>query len=299
MNQNSNFILHSNSKIEIDNLELGGDIALNLLKTTKYPVNNPILKKLIKYYWLIESQLPIEVNHKLLPVSNIDFILNLSSPIRYLKEEKLEIVSTGFHFNGITDRYFWIKQTGILRVLGISFFPIGLFPILKIPISEFKDNTIEIDSVISNFTETVIGKIDNTQSIYEIINIIENQLIQNVDLSLMPRKEVFGIFEVFNSNINDFSIKSLCEQYGINQRKLERVFNKYMGVSPKLFYRINRFQEIINYMQKNNSENLTRIVYDNNYYDQMHFIKDFKLFAGSTPIEFINQRKSVKQITKY
>lgn len=96
--------------MEIVSLEFGGDIVLNLLQTTKYPVNHPILKKLIKYYWLIESQLPIEVNHKLLPVNNIDFILNLSSPIRYLKEEKTEIVPTGFHFNRITDSIHWDKN---------------------------------------------------------------------------------------------------------------------------------------------------------------------------------------------
>lgn len=272
---------------------------MDWLQTTRYPVNHPILKKLIKYYWLIQSQSPIEVNHKLLPVSNIDFILNLSSPIRYLKDEKTEIVPTGFHFNGIRDRYFLVKQTGRLRIFGISFFSMGLFPILKMPISEFKDKTIELDLAISNFTETIINKINNIQSISEIINIIENQLMQNVDVSLIPGKEVFDVFEVFNKNINDFNIKSLCEQYGINQRRLERVFNKYIGIRPKLFYRINRFQEIINHMQKTNLDNFATIVYDNNYYDQMHFIKDFKLFTGSTPIEFLNQRKSVKQITKY
>lgn len=272
---------------------------LDLLQTTRYPVNHPFLKKLIKYYWVIQSQAPIEVSHKLLPVSNIDFILNFSSPIQYLKRGGSEIVQTGFHFNGIRDRYCLIRQKGILRIFGISFFPTGLFPLLKIPLSEFKDKTIELDLTLKNFTEIIINKIDTTQPIAEIISVIENQLLQSIDISLVPSKETLKIFEVFNEDIKVCNINSLCKQHGINQRRLERLFNKYVGISPKLFHRINRFQEVINNIEKISTENFTSIAYNNNYYDQTHFIKDFKLFTNTTPVEFANQNKAVKQIIKY
>lgn len=270
-----------------------------MLQTTRYPVKDPMLKKLIKYYWVIESQSPIEINHKLLPVSNVDFILNLSSPIKYLIDEKTEIVPTGFHFNGIRDKHYFISQTGRLRVIGISFFSTGLFPIFKMPISEFKNKTIDLDLAISNFTESIMNKINESQSIPKVISIIENELIQKVDMSFIPKKEILKIVDVFSENINDFNIKSLCNEYGINQRRLERIFNKYIGISPKLFYRISRFQQIINQIERISEENFTAIAYNNNYYDQTHFIKDFKLFTGSTPVDFFSHSKSVKQIIKY
>jgi hypothetical protein len=177
-----------------------------------------MLKKLIKYYWVLQSQSPVEINHKLLPVSNIDFILNLSSPIRYLKDEKTELVPKGFHFNGIRDRHYLIRQEGKLRVLGISFFPTGLFPVLKVPVSEFKGKTIELELALNNFTEIIMDKISTTKSILEIINIIEEQLIQNVNLALIPSKEILGLFKVFSDNSDVYNIGCFCEQHGMNQR---------------------------------------------------------------------------------
>ncbi|TCO77919.1 helix-turn-helix domain-containing protein [Marinisporobacter balticus] len=272
---------------------------LNLLQTIRYPVRHPMLKRLIKYYWVTETKSSVDVNHKLLPVSNIDLILNFSSPIRYSKDEKTKVVPRGFHFNGISNKYYLINQSGVLRVLGISFFPTGLFPILKIPISEFKDETVEIDLIIKGFTENIVDKINITDSIHTIIKIIETEVVKIVDVSRIPRKEIYEVFDAFNQNINDLSINDFCKQYGINQRQIERIFNKYIGISPKLFYRINRFQETVNYFKKSNNNSFTSLAYNNNYYDQTHFIKDFKSFTGSTPTEFLNQNSSIKQIIKY
>lgn len=277
----------------------GGGIVLNSLHTTRYPVRHPILKNLIKYYWVIESKSPVMINHKLLPVSNIDLILNLSSPIKYFNNGKTEIVAKDFHFNGIRDKYHIINQTGVIRVVGISFFPTGLFPILKMPISEFTNKTIELDLIIKGFTEDIVNKINIKDSIPEVIKIIENTLVEIVDVSLIPRKEIYEILYLYDKNICDLSINDFCKQYGINQRKLERMFNKYIGISPKLFYRINRFGKIVNSLKKANNDSLTSLAYNNNYYDQTHFIKDFKLFTGITPTEFLEQNSSIKQIIKY
>lgn len=265
-----------------------------MLRVIRYPVSHPLLRNLIKYFWVIESESIISVSHKLLPVNNIDFIFNLSSPIEYITDEKVRTTSTRFHFNGIRDKYYIINQTGNLRVFGASFFPIGLFPILRIPLNEFTGKTIELDDIISNFTDEILKKITPVQSNAEIIKVIEIAIVDSVDISLIPSKDVYELIRVFNSN--NYCISDFCEQYGVNQRKLERIFNKYIGVRPKLFQRINRFNRIINQFQGKKNDNLALFAYDNNYFDQTHFIKDFKSFIGTTPTEFLNQNNSVRQI---
>lgn len=87
--------------------------------------------------------MPVEIHHKLLPVNSIDFIFNLSTPIHYIKKGKPESVYKDFHFNGIMDKYSFIKQNGSLKVLGISFLPTGPYPFLNIPLSEFKNRTTD------------------------------------------------------------------------------------------------------------------------------------------------------------
>ncbi len=269
---------------------------MNLVQTTKYQVNEPILKHFIKYFWVMKSDQQVSINHKLLPVNNIDFILNFSSPIKYMSAGKKEIVPEIFHLNGIRDEYHMINQTGKLNVVGISFFPDGLYPFLKTPLSEFTNKTIDLDLFFKKFTLEIEEKLNITSSIQEKIDIIENELLLLLDYKYIPSKETCQIISTYYSNIDNMSINDFCNQYGINQRKLERTFNNYIGISPKLFYRLNRFQGILNKIIKHEYFDLTSLTYENDYYDQTHFLKDFKSFTGCSPKQFINERGSVKQI---
>lgn len=269
---------------------------MDLFHTTKYEVKHPRLKHLIKFFWIIRSDHQITINHKLLPVRNIDFVLNLSSPIKYISDKKVEIVPKTFHFNGIRDKSYIIKQVGTLDILGISFFPAGLYPFLKIPLSEFTNKTIDLDLLLNEFTSTIEEKLSLSSSIPEKITIIENELVQLIDFKYLLPDETSRILGTFYSNIDNMNVFHFCDQYGVNQRKLERIFNKYVGISPKLFDRLNRFQRVLNQITKNKYTDLTSLAYENDYYDQTHFLKDFKSFTGCSPSQFLNEKRSVKQI---
>ncbi len=267
-----------------------------MLRTTRYPVTNPLLKNIIKYFWVLESESEVSIMHKLLPVTNIDFIFNFCpSPITYINE-KGKTETDCIHLNGIRGNYLTINQTGKLKVFGVSFHQAGLFPILKSPLDELADKTINLDDILTRFTDDIMEKAALADSDLDILKIIENKIVDLLDISLMPDKRIYNLINVCSSdenlNINDF-----CENTGINRRTFERIFNKYIGVSPKLFMRINRFQKTIK--ELNQTSLLTSIAYDNNYFDQTHFIKDFKSFMGSTPTEFLNKNIAVKQIIEY
>jgi AraC-like DNA-binding protein len=81
-------------------------------------------------------------------------------------------------------------------------------------------------------------------------------------------------------------------------RKLERLYNKYVGVSASTFSTLNRFHTSFNHLLYNDFSKLSDLAYDNGYFDQTHFIKVFKRFTGNTPKSFIHQRDSILQIGK-
>ncbi len=271
---------------------------MDFLKTTKYKVKHPILKQFIKYYWAIESDETIMVNHKLLPVCNIDFVLNFSTPIKYTSADKKETVQKGFHFNGLRNQYCMINQTGKLNVLGISFFSVGLYPFLKTPISEFSNKSIELDMLSHGFISELEEKLRDTDSIAEKIEIMEKELVKLIDFELIPENAFNSIFNAFAAEENPMNVYGFCEKYGINQRKLERLFNLYIGTSPGAFYRLNRFQCILNQIMDRRYVNLTLLAHDNAYYDQTHFIKEFRTFTGCSPTQFLYEKRSVKQMLK-
>lgn len=73
-------------------------------------------------------------------------------------------------------------------------------------------------------------------------------------------------------------------------KQFERTFSKYVGVNPKKFASIIRFQNVLQIKSKNN-KSMTQLAYNNGYYDQSHFIHDFKSLTGLTPKAFFDIRK--------
>lgn len=267
-----------------------------MLATKRYPVSNPLLKKLIKYFWTVESQASVTVNHKLLPECNIDFIFNFSSPIKYIVDGKSEAVPQGFHFHGVRDRYYIINSTGKVNVLGVSFFKDGLFPLLKAPLSEFGNNVAELDAIFGGFTAMLEEKLRAAACVQDRIDTLENELLELADAGLIPDKSTCSLLRAYDENSGELSVGEFCGQYGVNPRKLERAFNKYIGVSPKKYARIHRLKKAVDRMVESTDIKLTSFAYEHNYYDQTHFIKDFQAFTGSTPTQFLREKAAVKQI---
>lgn len=262
----------------------------------RYKVNNTLLKKLVKYFWVINSRQDLFVNHNLLPVGNIDIILNFSSPIKYVLDDGKEIVPNEFHLNGIRNNKYNIQQSGKLNIIGISFFSMGLYPLLKIPLSEFTNQTIELDIINQRFTSELQNKLISDMSILNKLDIIEKILVQFINSELLPDPYIFEVVNNLYTNTDHIMVEQFCNKYGLHKRKLERVFTKYVGVSPKSFQKLSRFQRVLNQIIHGDYTNLTTLAYDYDYYDQTHFTKEFKSFTGFSPSQFINKRTSVKEL---
>jgi AraC-like DNA-binding protein len=79
----------------------------------------------------------------------------------------------------------------------------------------------------------------------------------------------------------------LASQLAVTSKSLERKFASLIGKSPKQFIRIIRFQEVMNGLVNHQPQCLTEFAFNNGYFDQSHFIREFKAFSGYTPREFV------------
>jgi AraC-like DNA-binding protein len=85
------------------------------------------------------------------------------------------------------------------------------------------------------------------------------------------------------------NVESLSRRFNISARHLERKFVSTVGLNPKLLSRIIRFQNIFKLLQNGQIDSLTALAHESGYYDQAHFIRDFKHFSGINPKMFLNQ----------
>ena len=86
------------------------------------------------------------------------------------------------------------------------------------------------------------------------------------------------------------SIHAILKEDISKRRQLERKFVKQIGLSPKQLGKVIRLQTALKMLLNEEGENLTHVAYKSEYYDQAHFIKDFKEFTGVSPKEFLGNK---------
>lgn len=265
----------------------------------KHPVQHPILKKYIKFFWEIHAD-SMQLNHKIIPVRNIDLKFNLSETPHYLKLDSEKHLLEEVYFSGLQDHFrnAHILLDGKVHVLGVCFLPEGFYPFIKIPVSEIKNQLLGTREVGFYRANTICKRLIEAPDTSARLTILESELLSVLENKLQVPENFRELFNTLKQNDNFIQIVDLCQQNNISIRKLERMYNKYVGISAKTYCTLNRFQNTINQLFYNNYAKLSDIAYDNDYFDQMHFIRDFKRFSGITPKKFLNQNDSMLHVGK-
>ena len=97
------------------------------------------------------------------------------------------------------------------------------------------------------------------------------------------------------TTLNENNINEIASTHNMTGRNLNKLLNRYTGLSPKLVGKINRFQQSLRLIARKN-QSLTGIAYDCGYFDQSHFIRDFKAFTGFTPSAYLENKFPVNQV---
>ncbi|MCG8615953.1 MAG: helix-turn-helix domain-containing protein [Desulfobacterales bacterium] len=271
-----------------------------LYETIRFYPRSDLLKPLIKYFWVFESRGEVELNHTILPVSNIDLIFNLCTPSVYEKQGKIHTPPGDAFFSGLRSEPITMKQSGRIFTMGAAFFPAGFFPFSGIPVSEFKDMTLGLDDIVPGQTQWLFQALHQAGSIKEKIDVLEHFFLTLVSKNLDRKRRVPGdARRLMNSfGTENTGVKAFCNNHGVHPRTLERMFNRYIGTSPKGYLRLSRFQSTLNHLLKADQVPLTRLAQDLEFYDQPHFIRDFKAFTGASPSRFLKEKKAIIQLSR-
>lgn len=243
----------------------------------KYSPNHVALKGIVKNYWFVKTSVPVEVNHALVPVNNCDIILNFGTPIIYSNNGGIDEAHP-FHFHGIRKKEIVVIQKGKLDTVGISFTPHGLYEMTNTPMCEFTDRLVSLADVLSD-----IGVFDSLAQMkcpIQRINAIEKFLLNRIkdiysyDLTTITKDLSSGSF----TRVNHY-----CRETGISERTLERVFKKHVGISPKSFLKLSRFQKLFSQINSGNYSRVKDSIYDLGFCDQTHFNREFKSYVSNSP----------------
>lgn len=203
-------------------------------------------------------------------------------------------------FSGMQDRFInaSLKVNGKVDVLGICFLPEGFYPFLKIPVSEIRNQLIGAVEAGCKKINTISAQLKEAQNVNTRLSILETGLVRLIGNDKQTPENFRRISNELKNFENSSQISTFCRNNDISIRQLERNYARYVGISAKSFITLNRFQNSMNQLLFKDYSKLSDIAYSNGYFDHMHFIKEFKRFAGNTPKSFVNQNNSILQIGK-
>lgn len=169
--------------------------------------------------------------------------------------------------------------------IGIRFLP-SAFPLLfGVNAKDLSNQSQELNNVLPGYSHWIKATMGPQQSFEEVVALFNGRLgkhIQNRKTHFDPRflKALTLIFQKKGFLNTEIDLNT-----GLSPRQLRRIFNFYIGTTPKAFSNVARFQHILNANPSKQSLKETRFYFDVGYFDQAHFIKDFKIFYGVTPSE--------------
>lgn len=168
--------------------------------------------------------------------------------------------------------------------LAICFYPGMAYRFFHLPMHELTDTTALLADVWKGMATQIEDELANAPTNYERAAIAQQYLLQQLARSKADKQVGYCLHQA-NHSVDVLSVQQLANDTGISQRHLSRRFQKHIGLSPKEFLRVSRFVRSLQHLKKFPALSLTDIAYESGYYDQAHFIRDYKIYAGYTPRE--------------
>jgi transcriptional regulator GlxA family with amidase domain len=126
--------------------------------------------------------------------------------------------------------------------------------------------------------------------------VIESVLAERLGSFGCETSIVDGLVEMLSDCGGRMSVRELVERSGVGERRMERIFARYVGVSPKVFARIARFSGVVRSIETADSFGLLDTALSFGYYDQSHMIHEFNEFAGTSPLQYFEATHGLSEL---
>jgi AraC-like DNA-binding protein len=257
-----------------------------------YQVYTPAteLQSFVKCFWTLEDEGTEKlVKQRVLPDGGMEMIFHYGDLYQQYFEDGTCIVQPRSFVFGQISTYLEIAPTGTTGLVAARFLPDGLIPFLDIPLSSLENKAVAIKDVFGEkgkwLEEKVIAATTNPGRIKWIEAFLLSSLADTQTINPIAKKCVEIIFQTQGQ----LGMAELAGRMKVNRRNMERKFVSAIGMSPKQLSKVIRLQTTLKMLEQKNFSSLTSLAYENGYYDQSHFIKDFKEFTGMSPKLFFSE----------
>ncbi|MCU0444618.1 MAG: helix-turn-helix transcriptional regulator [Microscillaceae bacterium] len=245
------------------------------------------LAEFVKCYWNLEGDREnTPTRNTIVPDGTMKLIFHYADTYRHHPKNSESIVLPKCFLIGQLTQPYVVEPLGVTGSFVVRFHPNGFLPFTTIPIKEMENTAIPLDRLFGDAGTEIGENILNAKDTTERIKLIEAFLLQRLTDKKTIDFVVKSTIETILAANGKFSVNEFSQKMKINRRQLTRKLSSAIGLSPKQLSKTIRIQTALKTLLVKEVSSLTDLAYENEYFDQAHFIKEFKEFTGLTPKDF-------------
>lgn len=251
----------------------------------------PPLSDFVDRLWLC-SDLPQHAGERILPSGTIELVVNLhEDEIRIYDSSHPSRMKrfSGAVISGAYGGFFVIDALQHVSMMGVHFRPGGAFPFLGLPAGELADTHVDLHSLWGSPARELRERLCAAATPAERFARMEEALVRRLQAPLKQHGAVPAALAMFERTGGGASVREVARSVGLSQRRFIQVFAAEVGLTPKLYCRVGRFQRARELVRQSTAPDWAEVAVACGYCDQSHLIRDFQAFSGLSPSAYLRQ----------
>lgn len=256
-------------------------------------VPRPPLATFVESFWLYEGERPLHTKERRLPDGAMGLVINLHDDLIRLYDVRTPSQYADYHgcvISGAHTTSVLLDTASLVSTLGVNFRPGGALPFLPLPASELRDTTLSLETLWGDEVADMCGQLLDAPTHMARFLILERFLLARLSLSRAAHPAIACALAAMRAAASPPTVAALADQIGLSQTRLIQVFREAVGLPPKQYMRVRRFQRALRQLDSGSVRNWGDVVTGCGYFDQAHLIHDFQALAGLAPSAYLAMR---------
>ena len=184
-------------------------------------------------------------------------------------------------------------------MIGAHFRPGGASAFFGFPLDELRNRVVDLDAIWNTSAQSLRDQLLEAPNPAAKFRVLEEALLARWRAATSHHRAVVHALGCFTREPESMTIGKIMGEIGLSPRRFIEVFTRQVGITPKLFCRVRRFQRALGEIHRSRDVIWTDIATGCGYYDQAHFINEFREFCGITPGDYLKERPESRTLSRF
>ena len=252
------------------------------------------LRRYVRYFWTLKQGSADGSLETFRPITDgcPGLFYQRTEPGSFYDQDRKQLPALFLY--GQTIRHRELNATNGFDAVGVCITPGALKTVFGLDANELTDTCLDVNLLTKTQDSFLSERLLSAPSTGHQIELLSAYLLAQLSHNdSHPDRIADYALSVMIESAGRIPLKTLHQTLNVSERSFERRFRQSVGISPKLFSRVCRFQAALRQLEANRYDRLSDVAFDNGYADQSHFIRVFKEFSGFSPYQYRQQANAV------